>query len=180
MTSSYLSEFIWGIYYLSMLEISQVKQNHICLDLEVVSVALKIEISDCNEFGFFGHLLNVYRKIFLASLITSLPRCNNYVSLLSILPSALPTQWFQISFSTKDSKFKYFDPLPLCLWTILLNRAYVELIIFQKLYFSWHQLILLVLFQFIGNWPNLVGNGFDFGKHFRVESSTQKWEKSMT
>ena len=32
---------------------------------------LKIEISDCNEFGFFGQLLDVYRKIFLTSLITS-------------------------------------------------------------------------------------------------------------
>ena len=32
---------------------------------------LKIEISDCNEFGFYGQLLDVYRKIFLTSLITS-------------------------------------------------------------------------------------------------------------
>ena len=32
---------------------------------------LKIEISDCNEFGFFRQLLDVYRKIFLTSLITS-------------------------------------------------------------------------------------------------------------
>ena len=30
---------------------------------------LKIEISDCNEFGFFGQLLDIYRKIFLPSLI---------------------------------------------------------------------------------------------------------------
>ena len=29
---------------------------------------LKIEISDCNEFGFFGQFLDVYRKIFLTSL----------------------------------------------------------------------------------------------------------------
>ena len=33
--------------------------------------ATKFEISDCNEFGFFGQLLDVYRKIFLTSLITS-------------------------------------------------------------------------------------------------------------
>ena len=32
---------------------------------------LKIEISHCNECGFFGHLLEVYKKIFLTSLITS-------------------------------------------------------------------------------------------------------------
>ena len=46
--------------------------------------SLKIEISGCNEFGFFGHLLNVKRKIFLTSLITyqnkairlCFPRCN--------------------------------------------------------------------------------------------------------
>ena len=32
---------------------------------------LKIEILDCNEFGFFGQLLDVYRKIFLTSLMTT-------------------------------------------------------------------------------------------------------------
>ena len=32
---------------------------------------LNIEIWDCNECGFFGHLLVEHRKIFVASLITS-------------------------------------------------------------------------------------------------------------
>ena len=33
--------------------------------------ALNIEISDCNESGFFGHLLDSYRNVFLTPLITS-------------------------------------------------------------------------------------------------------------
>ena len=55
------------------LEISQVKQNHVSTvqTWKLSVLHSKIEISDCNEFGFFGQLLDVYRKIFLTSLITS-------------------------------------------------------------------------------------------------------------
>ena len=57
----------------NILEISQIKQNHICVIIgSCQGCTLNIEISDCNVCGFFGHLLDVvYRKIFLTSLIAS-------------------------------------------------------------------------------------------------------------
>ena len=39
----------------------------------------KIEILDWNEFGFFGHLLDVYRKLFFNSPITSKTRPYGFV-----------------------------------------------------------------------------------------------------
>ena len=55
------------------LEISQVKQNHMCQSRlgSRQYCTLRIEISHCYEFGFFGQLSDVYRKIFLTSLIIS-------------------------------------------------------------------------------------------------------------
>ena len=47
-----------GLIIVSIVDISQVKQNHM-RDYCKLCYTLNIEISDCNEYGFFGHLLDV-------------------------------------------------------------------------------------------------------------------------
>ena len=48
-----------------------VKQNHSMIIGICQCCILRNEIWECNECGFFGHLLDLYRKIFLTSLSTS-------------------------------------------------------------------------------------------------------------
>ena len=71
-----------------------------------------IEISDYNKYGFFGHFLDVYRKILLTSLVTSQNKTIRFCFSLSplqlwegfnkwiLFPKKLPkgslNKWFQL------------------------------------------------------------------------------------